>query len=92
MPKESVTSWLAYLRSSYPTFPFRVSSALLPPPEDDTKGKSKVSEKDGLGTDGLVAYFTDAAQKLATPGAPLFVAFVGMPNVSCIIPMAPPDD
>lgn len=76
-PKEAVVGWLTHLRGSYPTFPFRVSSALLPPPEDDAKGKTKVSEKDGLGVEALVEYLSKTS--------PVSVAVIGMPNVSPLL-------
>lgn len=78
-------SWLEHLRASHPTFPFRVSSALLPPPEDG-KGKAKTSETDGLGVDALVSFFTQqsSAKKSTDKTRPFSVAVVGLPNVSII--------
>ena len=80
-PRETVTAWLAELRTLHPTFPFRVSSALLPPLDDDTKGKTKVSETDGLGAGALVQHL---AQLTSSSEVPITVAVIGMPNVSLL--------
>ncbi|KAF9514762.1 hypothetical protein BS47DRAFT_840607 [Hydnum rufescens UP504] len=76
-PQESLRAWLVQLRALHPTFPFRVSSALLRPVDDDAKGKTKVSETDGLGAEALVQHL----EQLSSSGvSPVTIAVIGMPN------------
>ena len=84
IPREALSSWLAYLRTQHPTLPFRSSSAFLPAPVEQavkTKGKEKASLVDALGASSIRTYLSELARD-KDGDEPLVVAVVGLTNVS----------
>lgn len=92
IPRETLSSWLAYLRTQHPTLPFRSSSAFLPAPVEQAtktkgkeKGKEKVSLADALGASSIRTYLSQLAKE-KNGDAPLVVAVTGLTNVSIDVP------
>ncbi|KIM83958.1 hypothetical protein PILCRDRAFT_420239 [Piloderma croceum F 1598] len=81
VPLESITSWLAYLRTQHPTLPFRASSAFLPvtEPAIKSKGKEKAPVNDAIGASSILAYLSECAQEKEGDGT-VAVAIVGLTN------------
>ncbi|KZP15119.1 hypothetical protein FIBSPDRAFT_1048353 [Athelia psychrophila] len=83
VPRESVASWLAYLRTQHPTLPFRASTACLPlSPEalaNASKPRAKPSATDAPTADSILAQLSAWAQE-KTGDEPLAVAVVGLTN------------
>jgi nuclear GTP-binding protein len=83
VPSEYIASWLAYLRTQYPTLPFRAASAFLPAAEPvvKSKGKVKALANDATGASSILAYLSECAQE-KEGDEPVAVAVVGLTNVS----------
>lgn len=83
IPRESVASWLAYLRTQHPTLLFRASSAFLPTASEvlvKPKGKGKFSTTDATGAKSVLACLSQWARE-KEGDKPLAVAVVGLTNV-----------
>ncbi|KAF8845573.1 hypothetical protein BDN67DRAFT_961152 [Paxillus ammoniavirescens] len=81
VPRESLSKWLAHLRSSYTALPFRVSSAFLPSPtpfEPPSKKAKAIPMDDGLGLKALWSYLGDLAKTKKCDE--LVVAVTGVTN------------
>lgn len=89
VPRESLSSWLAHLRTQHPTLPFRSSSAFLPAPVEQavkTKGKGKASLVDALGASSIRTYLSELAKE-KDGDEPLAVAVIGLTNVCLFSPL-----
>jgi hypothetical protein len=80
IPKESAVAWLAHLRATHPTFPFRVAAAFLPP--NETKNLSVSNVNDSLGRIAILDYLgTKLTPSSSSSASQLIVAVIGLPNV-----------
>lgn len=86
-PRESLSTWLGFLRREHPTFLFRSATAFLPAALESSvpiqgKGKAKASytKNDALGAEAILAQLSSWARE--KEGSPLNIAVVGLTNVS----------
>lgn len=80
VPRESLVSWLSYLRLTYATLPFRVAEAFLPPKPNlpPTPKKIPVKLDDALGSDAVWQQLSKLKAKKS--GEELVVALTGVTN------------
>ncbi|KAH7916103.1 P-loop containing nucleoside triphosphate hydrolase protein [Hygrophoropsis aurantiaca] len=81
IPRESLTLWLAHLRSTYTTLPFKAASAFLPvvPNSAPSTKKGPVAKSDdALGSDTLWDHLRALSDKKS--GKELVVAVTGVTN------------
>ncbi|KAG2053442.1 P-loop containing nucleoside triphosphate hydrolase protein [Suillus hirtellus] len=77
VPRESLASWLSYLRLTYPALPFRVAEAFLPSkPNPPVSKKIPVKLDDALGSDAVWQQLSKAKKS----GEELVVALTGVTN------------
>lgn len=80
VPRESLVSWLAYLRLTYTTLPFRVAQAFLPSKSNPPPASKKIPVKsdDALGSDAVWQELSKLKAKKS--GEELVVALTGVTN------------
>lgn len=78
VPRESLASWLSYLRLTYPALPFRVAEAFLPSRPNLPPASKKIPVKldDALGSDAVWQQLSKAKKS----GEELVVALTGVTN------------
>lgn len=78
VPRESLVSWLSYLRLTYTTLPFRVAEAFLPSKPNPPPVSKKIPVKldDALGADAVWQQLSKAKRS----GEELVVALTGVTN------------
>lgn len=78
VPRESLASWLSYLRLTYPALPFRVAEAFLPSRPNPPPASKKIPVKldDALGSDAVWQQLSKAKKS----GEELVVALTGVTN------------
>lgn len=80
VPRESLVSWLSYLRLTYTTLPFRVAQAFLPSKSNPPPASKKTPVKfdDALGSDAVWQELSKLKAKKS--GEELVVALTGVTN------------
>ncbi|KAJ3571666.1 hypothetical protein NP233_g3595 [Leucocoprinus birnbaumii] len=86
-PRETLSSWLTYLRRDHPSFLFRSATAFLPaaleastPVQGKGKGKASFPKNDALGSEAILSQLSSWAAEKEKEGGTLRVAVTGLAN------------